>query len=514
MKKAFGSLGIVFLITGMLLLTVKTPAAFAASQADINNAIDNGLAYLATTQAADGHWGSFYYVATTAKAVLAFENAGHLASDPLDPYQTNVQKGLDYLFANAYVQAIGVQPAGDPDTNGNGFGIYFNDPWGQVVYQTPMVLMAIVGSQTQTALATTGPVNVIGRQYNAIVTDIVDWLAWGQCDPASGVYRGGWRYGPNDGSSDNSLSQWPTLGLMTAELWGINAPAFVKTELLMWTAADQNLVGTPASNYFYGVFDYMPGAGINSIAETATGILELTYCGVAKTDPRIIAAEGYINRDWLTTSGWRCNLGNFYGMYAVMKACRLATPTPIQFIANYDGTPGVEWYNGLNEYADILVAHQYADGHWAQWVDPGQSIPIDLSTAWGVLILEFHPVVVNYKLTVTVLDAITGDPIEGATVLAEGPATYTENSGSDGEAVFDPIQAGVYQISATAPPPHIPSVPQTVSVFSDTEVITELVSLPTNVIPEVPVGTIAASISMTIVLLGYLALPRLKKKRW
>jgi hypothetical protein len=496
---------------GMMLSATLLPAASAASQTDINTAIDKGLAYLASVQSVDGHWGGAYYAACTAMAVLAFENAGHLASNPLDPYHTNVQKGLDLLLSQASIQTIGLQPAGNPDTNGNGFGIYFNDPWGQVVYQTPMVLMAIVGSQTPTAVTTTGPVGVIGRQYSEIVRDIVDWLAWAQTDASAGVYRGGWRYSPNSGDSDNSLSQWPTLGLMTAELWGINAPAFVKSELAFWVTADQNLGGTSATNYYYGAFDYLPGAGMNSIAETSAGILELTYIGVSKTDPRIIAAEGYINRDWTTTSGWRVNLGNFYGMYAVMKACRLATPTPIQFLANYDGTSGVEWYNGAGQYADILIAHQDGTGWWEQWIAP-EGIPRELSTAWGVLILEYHPVVVQYSLTVTVLDDVSGLPIEGAAVLAEGPETHSGDTGSDGTIVFDPVQAGTYTVTVTEPG-HMPSPPQVVGVFSDTEVPPiELTPSINQVIPEVPIGTIAMSATMIMALLGFLALPRIRKK--
>jgi len=148
MKKVIGFLVLASVFFGMIISSARMPTTYAASQVDINIAIEKGLAYLATTQAADGHWGGYYYVASTAMAVLSYENApnNHFAWNLSDPYHTNVQKGLDYLFANAYVQTIGVQPAGDPDTNGNGKGIYFYDPWGQTVYQTPMALMAIVAS--------------------------------------------------------------------------------------------------------------------------------------------------------------------------------------------------------------------------------------------------------------------------------------------------------------------------------------------------------------------------------
>jgi hypothetical protein len=504
LKKTITLLLVALLSIGILLSAINVPSASAATQTDINTAIAKGLAYLASIQAGDGHWGGSYWIACTSMAVLAFENDGYHAGDG-SIYATNVAKGLDYLLANGYTQPIGAQPAGNPDTNGNGFGIYFNDPWGQVTYQTPMVLMALVGSQTPNAVATTGPVNVIGRTYHDIVVDIVDYLAWGQNDYGNG--RGGWRYSPNyDGSqnSDNSISQWPTLGLMTAELWGINAPAFVKSELLnYWIPYAQDLDGTAATNYNYGAFAYAANEwgprSLRTIAETCAGIMEMTYCGVPKTDPRVIAAQGFINRDWLVNGGpygWSVNLGNFYAMYAVMKAARLAIPTPIQYLANYDGSPGVEWYNGANEYADLLVAHQYSDGHWEQWIAP-EYIPWELSTAFGELILEFVPVVVTYKLTVNVIDSVTLAPIVGATVSAVGPETRSDLTDGSGQVVFNTLQAGSYQVSASATG-YAPSGDQPVSVTSDTSITIALMPVPPNVVPETPLGTVGAMLSMTI----------------
>lgn len=504
MKKVIGFLVLALVFFGMVLPLAKMPVASAASQVDINIAIEKGLAYLNSTQGGAGDWG-WYTVATTAMSVLAYENApnNHFGWNMSDPYHTTVQNGLDYLFGVAAVQSITVQPAGDPDSNGNGIGIYFPSN-GQPIYQTPMVLLAIVASQTPAAVTTTGPANVIGRTYYDVAVDIVDYLAWAQNENGGG--RGGWRYGPNYGDSDNSLSQWPVLGLMAAELWGIDAPAFVKSELLnYWTVADQNLDGTYDTNYYYGSFGYSDKYYINDIAETSAGILELTYCGVPKTDSRIIAAQGYIVRDWLTTSGWRVNLGNFYAMYAVMKACRLATPTPIKYIANYTAAPTMEWYNGTGEYADLLVTNQGFDGHWDQWVAP-EGVATNLSTAWGVLILEFVPVKVQYNLEVDVVRAATSNPVHGANVVAEGPNTYSDVT-DGGKVVFNDIQAGTYQITVTCAG-YIPAS-QTVNVNKNTTITVELE--PSFVIPEVPLGTIMASVSMIAALIAYATWPRKKR---
>lgn len=445
MKKTITICIIAILAISTMSFAFQMPTTSAASQTSINESIARGLAYLASTQATDGHWGSSSYVACTAMAVLAFENAGYHAGDS-SVYAMNVQKGLNYLFTRAAVQSISIQSAGNPDTNGNGIGIYF-DYGGQPVYQTPMALMAIIASQSPTTTATAGPANVIGRTYYDIAKDAVDYLAWAQTE-SSGTARGGWRYSPNYGSSDNSVSQWPTLGLMAAEFWGINAPAFVKSELLRWTTASQQLSGTPASNYYYGAFGYDSPTYLNSIVESAAGILELSYCGVAKTDSRIVAAQGYINRDWTTSSSWRVNLGNFYAMYGVMKACRQTIPTPVKYIANYDSSPGVEWYNGTNQYADLIISHQTASGYWNDWV-VSTGMPTALTTAFAELILEYIPVVVTYDLTITVTDP--GIPIAGAEVIVEGPETRTGYTDSNGQVTFEDLQAGSYTVSITKP---------------------------------------------------------------
>jgi len=467
-KKIKAEFVLALILVGTFLTTTRIPVGKAASSTQINDAIIAGLDYLNQTQAADGHWGGSYYpVACTGMAVLAFENFGHLPGDLADPYHITVEKGLDYLFTQAHVQTLTAQPAGDPDTNGNGIGIYFSAS--DTIYQTPMVLMAIVASQAPSRTATTGPANVNGRSYYDITVDIVDWITWAQNEAGNG--RGGWRYSPNYGSSDNSNTQWPLLGLLTAKLWGINAPAWVKTELLMWLTYSQNLAGDYNTNSRYGSFGYTAPTDINSIAESATGIMGLTYCDVPKTDSRVIAAQGYIVRDWLTSSGWRSNFGNLYAMYAVMKACRLAIPTPIKYIVDYTGAPTIEWYNGTGQYADWLVAHQQVDGHWE---GVQASTNDDLNTAWGVLILEYVPVVVKYKLTVNVVDATTNDPISGATVTADGPETRSDVT-DGGEVVFADIQAGSYQVSASKT--GYASASTTVELTADTSITLKLAPL-------------------------------------
>jgi len=435
-----GVLMATFLVV-VLTMSLGVPSAKAATPAQIEDAITKGLAWLATQQQADGSWIDNWYwypVGSTGLAVLAFENHGHLPTgDPaVDPYVDVVRKGLDYLFANAYRQDIGVQPAGDPDSNGNGFGIYFSS--GEPLYETGIVMMTIVASQAPDRVATTGPdPEVKGRKYSEIVTDVIDYIAWAQNEAGNG--RGGWRYGPNYGSSDNSVTQWLAIGLHAAELWGIDAPVWVKSELLIWLGYSQNLIGDPTTNPDYGGFGYDSPTYWVNVAKTGAGIASLDYCDVPKTDSRIVAALGFLKRNWARTgTSDMDNFGNLYAMYGVMKGMTLALPTPI---VTFDG---IEWYNGAGQYADWLVTNQQADGSWAAGAYGGAQ----LNTAWAILIQEYVPIVVVYDLTVNVVDDTTGLPISGATVTVEGPETRSSTT-DGGMVVFLDLIAGDYLITVS-----------------------------------------------------------------
>lgn len=214
---------------------------------------------------------------------------------------------------------------------------------------------------------------IAGRTYYTVMGDMVNFYAWAQNDVSSGTARGGWRYAPNmedpnpwGATSDNSVSQWPALGLITAEAWGISAPAWVKSELLnYWLAYSQN------TNGGFGYAD----SGSPYVPMTAAGLIELTYCGVPTTDPRWDAARSFIGNNWASD-----NIGNMYAMYAVMKAAMTATPAVIWNFTVHT------WQK---EYDDYLVnaSQVKPDGYWP--ATGRESAPTQiLATEWALLILE------------------------------------------------------------------------------------------------------------------------------
>jgi len=374
-----------------------SPMANAATQEEIKDAIDRGIEWLVAQQNDDGSWGVVDTVAKTALAVKKLElhavdcKYGYCLDSPFDPaypYAENVSRGLDYLFANAHIINISAQPAGNPDTDGDGIGVYFvdgNDPHHRN-YETGIALMAIVESTTPHRVVNVSGSAVNGWTYYEVAVDTVDYLAWAQAETNG---RGGWGYAQCDngtwtdiGRSDNSNTGWVVLGLQYAEtedpLHGFNIaiPQFVKDELNIWIDYIQNDPG-PADDGAEA--DPDGGSGYTApnnwvnILKTGNLLSEMAFVGDSATTPRVVNATDYICRHWNDPNddpGWRPN--NYHAMYTTMKGL---TSLDIHEICGYD------WQT---EFEDAIVSQQNADGSWTgcKW---GDSI---LCTEWALLTLQ------------------------------------------------------------------------------------------------------------------------------
>ena len=201
--------------------------------------------------------------------------------------------------------------------------------------------------------------------YPDVSSEAVVWVVppWFYEDPNR---VGGWRYSPNYYDSDNSVTQWPIMGLDTAEAkWCIDIADFVRERLEGWLTYSQ--CKSPDSNF--GGYGYTDPCGWVNVAKTAgTGIPGLLFCGAPVDDERIQNAVQYVDNNWAYD-----NFGNGYAMYAVKKAFDEFLPM--------ESTGTHTWWD---EYVDYIVPLQYLDGHWDAmgWT----SGPIG-TTAWMILIL-------------------------------------------------------------------------------------------------------------------------------
>ncbi|MDH4269508.1 MAG: hypothetical protein OEV52_04330 [Dehalococcoidia bacterium] len=452
-KRIFG----LILAVVMLLALMSFPVQ-AAEPEDIEDSIEAGIGWLASVQNADGSWGDYDYVGHTGLALIKLEDrAFELGYDsPFDPeyaYSANVTAGLNYLYSQAHIVPIGLQPAGDPDTNGNGEGISFYDGF-YVSYSTGIALMALVGTRDPSIVVPALGSPIDGMALGDVVQDAVDFLAWSQGDSFSS--EGGWGYGgyEDEGWADNSNSGYAVLGLDFAEsaAYGFNAniPAFVKDELNIWIDYIQNDVDGDSDDGGSG-YDW-PGNWVN-ILKTGNLIYQMAFYGDSPAIQRVIDAVNYIERHWNDNNsdpGFRP--AHYQSMFCVMKGL---TRMGIDEIT-VDASP-VDWFD---EFSTIIVESQNLDGYWPfdYWGDEM------LSTAWALLTLEKvappaeievsvdikpmswpNPLNVNEKgvLPVAILGTEDFDvtQIDPATILLEGVAPLRwalEDVGTAGDPLAGP----------------------------------------------------------------------------
>ena len=461
LKKNFVKLlGIALVL--ILAIGLYAPVVQAATPAEIEESIAKGLEWLADTQNPNGSWGTWNEVARTGLAVLKFEtHATFMGMSPFDSayaYHENVEKGLDYIFNNSHYIDIFPQTAGDPDIHpagGNGKGVYCyvvgKDSFHRM-YETGIALMAICASTEPGRTVTIGSQS--GRTYEEVAGDIVDYLAFGQNDPITGNYRGGWRYYENYGNSDNSISGYTTLGLSYAEApapwgFGLTIPAFVFSELNMWVDYIQTDVvgGTNDGGSGYTA----PNNWVN-ILKTGNLLNQMVLLGDTKVTPRVQDAVDYIERHWNDANwdpGWKgATTPHYQACFTTMKGFQALG------IEEIDVGGPLNWYDDM---ADAIVTTQNADGSWPSddWGDP------QLTTCWAMLTLEkaAPPALVllppfdtnppGMSHTVTAEYKIAGVPQAGVQIDFEviaGPNTGESGSGitdASGRATFTYTSNGV-----------------------------------------------------------------------
>jgi hypothetical protein len=341
---------------------------------DKNLAIQRGLKnlYLSRTPNNVNGCGTYYwytnsyYGAETGLAVLSFEDYGHRASNDhiKDIYADTVQGGLDAIFADLQSQSASANPPLDSDLNSNGKSLYASQSYGSM-YTQGTITMALANTSTPAAIVSScGSPSVQGMSYKDVLTDLVDYIAFAQQEEGYGV--GGWRYYANYGSSDNSVTQWPVLGLVAAEgsPWNISPPSFVKVRLPQWIDFSQDADGG---------FGYGDPYSYPNIAKTGAGIIEMMYAGSGGNQAN---ALNFIGTDWNTPNiGWlyENNIGDPYAMYAVKKGLQYAQ---ISAVVTPPLTPGDSpvSHDWQAEYDAYLVANQ---------LTPAKSYPFDSQGAYG-----------------------------------------------------------------------------------------------------------------------------------
>jgi hypothetical protein len=304
-----------------------------------------------------------------------------------------VIKGWQYVFGTPHVhmQQIGPQwhdPNWDvPDTNGNGYGLYFDSWGGHPNYTTGICLMALAASGMP------GRANDAGLDFDGdgnpdtfleIAQEAVDWLAFAQGD--FDWCEGGWGYGANDNAcdwADQSNSGYSVLGLAYGQDFGCTIPDWVHTELDIWIAYVQCADGGSGYN----------GCPGSNLLRTGNLLFEMCFNGYDQSGAEFQAALGYVDGTWQsanTEPGWGYGVwpASYQAMYCLMKGLEYCGVHQVD--TNGDGVRDDDWFNQEppaappEDFATVLVNQQNADGSWP-WCDWGTDV---LCATWALLTLE------------------------------------------------------------------------------------------------------------------------------
>ena len=344
---------------------------------EVQSAIDKGLRYLKSKQAADGFFGSADHPAFTALCVMAIMGDPRATDKPMP---TEALKAYSWLLKNQ-------KPDG---------GIY---RIGLPNYNTSLSLTALTMAGREDKYR-----DAILRARRFVIGGQTDDGVKGELDSPG---DGGIGYGSSP-PSDMSNSHFALEALHHARIYLQDDPAAKNEPQLNYSAAIdfvtrcQNLSATNRSTWVSddarnkGGFVYRPGeskakpddlgngkVALRSYASMGyAGLLSLIYADIKPNDQRITAVKEWLNKNYSVTENPGIgNEGLFYYYHTMAKTLNVAQ---IDFLQTADG----QRHNWRADLAKQMFNLQNEDGSWAnengRWMEKDSV----LVTAYAVLALE------------------------------------------------------------------------------------------------------------------------------
>lgn len=274
-------------------------------------AIDEGLAWLAKRQGDDGAFagGNLYSrnVAVVSLAAMAFMSGG---STPMrGPYGEAVDRCLDYILAHAQPDSgfiVEDEPASHGPMYGHGFSTMF--------------LAEVYGLSQR-------------RDVREPLEQAADLIVRTQND------EGGWRYQPERGEADLSVTICELMALRAARNAGLFVPSQTIERAVEYVKSLQNPDGG---------FMYMSSGGPSEFPRSAAGVVALYTAGVYEGD-EIERGLAYLRNQPPQPPGERPESRFFYAHYYSVQAMWHA-----------GGEMWNEWFPMLRD----AVLARFADGYW------------------------------------------------------------------------------------------------------------------------------------------------------
>lgn len=353
-------------VLGLFALVVSLPHGLDAAPADVDAAIAKATDFLTRQgQEPDGSFSPQVGPAVTALAVTALVESGTPANNPA------VSKGLGYLLSFR-------QPNG---------GICRPDS-AVANYETAIALMALTACNSD------------GRHDDTIAAArrFISGIQWDddegktEADPA----YGGAGYGSHK-RPDLSNTAFLIEALKAAGA-GEDDPAIQRA--LIFVSRTQNLEGphntlpfaakNPDGGFYYTPANggesqagETPAGGLRSYGSmTYAGLKSMIYAGVAKDDPRVVAATDWLSRHYGFTEN--PGLGNAGLYYYLQTAAKALDALGEESFTAADGTE----HRWREELAATIIADQQPDGSWVndnpRWLEGDAN----LVTSYALLALS------------------------------------------------------------------------------------------------------------------------------
>ncbi len=310
----------------------------AAKDDPIDASVKRGVAYLVTVQNAEGAYldperGNQYSSVMSALAVLSMASVGHQPTDKT-PEGLSMRKGIDFLL-----RADRQRPDG-----------YFGNTDSSRMYGHGIITLALCEMLGMGVDATQ---DKLLRERCQKAIELI--LRSQRVKKHSPRFDGGWRYTPESGDADLSVTIWQLLSLRSAKNAGLAVPKEAIDSAVEYLKqsykSERDANGLP-TNMRSG-FAYQPG-GSPEFATTAAGLLALQICGEYNA-PEVIGSS-----DWLldmTEGGGprkhRIQYSQrwfFYGLY--------------YFSQGMQKRGGVYANEAKSIVEKMLITNQLPDGSW------------------------------------------------------------------------------------------------------------------------------------------------------
>ncbi len=243
----------------------KAPAAVTLSQAEnpfrsdeVDVAIDRGLQFLLKQQRPDGAIVDRQHETTmSALSIMALASSGVTPASS-GPRGTACRRALDFVLKEDR-----------QDKNG-----YFGARDGSRMYGHGIITLML------TEMLGMGADEAQDKLIEEKCQKAIDLILSAQkFRKQARSHQGGWRYTPDAGDSDLSVSVWQLMALRSAKNDGLAVPSEAIQEALGYLERSFSPAQRNANTISEGGFSYLPEQHSPSFAMTAAGLLAMQVCG-------------------------------------------------------------------------------------------------------------------------------------------------------------------------------------------------------------------------------------------